>query len=684
MTTPSQGRYGGDARLARLLADAACGLGVADVKTMIAGVLAAPESHDGGAWLSLFAPGADSELAAELRALKTELAARCEDGLRAGPPAPAWRLAALRRELRRSRLDGFVVPQADEHQGEFTPRRARRLQWLTGFSGSAGVAVILAHKAAIFVDGRYTLQVENQVDVRDWERHHLIERPFDAWVAAELAGGRLGYDPWLHTPAGVRRWAAASARAGADLTACETNPIDTVWSNRPPPPVTPIVAHGVALSGRESADKIAEICSILRRDGEDAAVLSDPASIAWLLNLRGGDVPNTPLALGFAIVEASGGVCFYTDPRRLGPAVKSGLPAAVTVLPRDALAAACDRIAAGAKVRLDADTVPVWFADRIRKAGGTPVESSDPCALPKACKNAVEIAGARAAHIRDGVALTRFLAWLDASTRPGTNAALDETAAADELDRCRAASGEGYRGPSFDTISGSGPNSAVVHYRATSKTSRRLKQGDLYLVDSGGQYVDGTTDVTRTIAVGEPDDDHRKHFTAVLKGHIALATARFPEGTTGAQLDALARAPLWAIGVDFDHGTGHGVGHYLGVHEGPQSISKAHGDTAFRPGMICSNEPGYYRAGAWGIRIENLVVVEKDDGLDGERPMLRLATLTKAPIDRRLIAVDALGEAEIRWLDAYHADVRETLAPLLDAKTAAWLAEATRPLRDAA
>jgi Xaa-Pro aminopeptidase len=435
-------------------------------------------------------------------------------------------------------------------------------------------------------------------------------------------------------------------------------------------------------AGRASADKIADVAADLTESGEEAAIISEPSSVAWLLNIRGGDIPDTPVTLGFALVEASGAVTLFTDPRKMTSAVGAWLPENVTVQKREAMAAAIDAIsAAGGKIRLDSGSTPTWFQNRVEQAGGAASLGDDPCMMAKACKNEAEIAGTRAAHIRDGAALTTFLAWLDHATRPGSNIEVDELSAAAKLAECRSKV-EGYRGGSFETISGFGTNGAVVHYRASERTNRRFEAGSLYLVDSGGQYPDGTTDVTRTVAIGEPDDDQKKHFTAVLRGHIALAMARFPKGTNGIALDAMARGPLWQIGADFDHGTGHGVGSHLGVHEGPQRISKR-GTVPMQPGMIVSNEPGYYRTDAWGIRIESLVVVEEDDR-DSERPMLRLSTITKAPIDRNLIAVEDMTPAEITWLDAYHAEVRETLTPLVDAETLAWLKDATRPLQDGA
>ena len=680
----NQGSYRGDAVLAGLLARAKSGKSVADVRDLLAGVIAAPPTWQSEAWIGLIDPDPDDELANELKALKQVMAADHQDGLAAGPPAPAWRLKALREELIRRGVDGFLIPRADQHQGEYVAARSNRLLWLTGFSGSAGLAVVLTDKAAVFVDGRYTLQAEGEVNGDLFERRHLIEEPPADWIAEHLGDGKtLAFDPWLHTPPSVRRLEQACAKAGGDLAALDSNPLDAVWSNQPAAPLTPADVHPLELAGRASADKIEEVAAALTEDGHGAAILSDPASIAWLLNLRGHDLPNTPFCLSWAIVEANGRVQLFVDRRKLTPALVEALESNVIVNTPGALAAAVDDLARkGQPIRLDAASGPMWFADRIDKAGGTVVEGADPCRLPKACKNEVEVEGSKAAHVRDGVALTRFLHWMAIQTAPGSNQELDEMGVAERLGAFRA-EGERYQGPSFDTISGAGPNGAIVHYHSTERTNRKLEQGELYLVDSGGQYVDGTTDVTRTIAVGEPSDDQRRHFTAVLKGHIAIATARVPAGTSGAQIDALARAPLWQMGLDYDHGTGHGVGSYLAVHEGPQSISKRPSDVALKPGMIISNEPGYYKTDAYGIRIENLVVVREDE-TDGERPMLRFETITKAPLDRRLIAVDDLSRDEIAWVDDYHRDVRETLTPKLDDETASWLADVTRPLSEGA
>ncbi|MBC6441354.1 MAG: aminopeptidase P family protein [Rhodospirillales bacterium] len=685
MTSPTPApdcAYLGDARLAELLAEARTGKSVADVRTIVGGVLAAPEGYDPDAWMVMVAARPDEALRGQLTALRQAMASEAADGLNAGPPAPAWRLKALRRELKAQGLHGFIVPRADEHQGEAVPAGRDRLRWLTGFNGSAGVAVVLAEKAAIFVDGRYTLQVEDQVRTDDWECRHLMQNPPHDWIAAHLDGGRLGYDPWLHTASGLATIGAAVEKAGGELVACDNNPLDAVWSNRPAQPLAPMRVQTLEHAGRPAEEKIAEIVTALQESGQTAAVLSDPASIAWLLNVRGGDVPDTPVSLCFVLIEATGAVTLFVDRRKVTAAVRGWLPANVTIREPGALGAAIDAVAGeGNRIQVDSETGSSWFLNRISAAGGEPIVAADPCTLPKACKTEAEIAGTRAAHMRDGAALATFLAWLDHATRPGNNIEVDERSASARLRACRETA-EDFRGGSFETISGFGPNGAVVHYRVSERTNRRFEPGSLYLVDSGGQYPDGTTDVTRTIAIGEPDADQKKYFTAVLKGHIALATARFPENATGAQLDTLARAPLWALGADFDHGTGHGVGSHLGVHEGPQRISKT-GSHPLKPGMIVSNEPGYYRTDAWGIRIENLAVVE-EDRRDTERPMMRLSTITKAPIDRRLVEVNDLTDAEERWLDAYHADVRETLTPLVDAETSTWLAKATRPIREGA
>jgi Xaa-Pro aminopeptidase len=602
------------------------------------------------------------------------------------PPtdAPKARLAALRAELARQGLDGFVVPRADEHQGEYVPARAQRLAWITGFTGSAGVAVILAEAAAVFVDGRYTLQVRDEVDDSLFSFCHLIEEPPERWIECNLARGRkLGFDPWLHSRTQVTRLGKAVEKAGGELAATDANPIDAVWADQPPPPRAPVVPHPLGYAGRASAEKREEIASGLSDQGADAAVLTQPDSIAWLLNVRGGDLPHTPLPLSFAVLHGEGTCDWFVDQGKLGPGLESHLGNGVAIRAPEDLGAALDDLG-GARKRVlgDPDTAAFWIFQRLEGAGAEVVTGADPCQLPKARKNPVELAGARAAQLRDGRALSRFLAWLDATAarRAREDGGLRETDAAERLLAFRREDAL-FRDLSFETISGSGPNGAIVHYRVSEASDRRLGLGELFLVDSGGQYLDGTTDVTRTVAIGEPSPEMRDRFTRVLKGHIALATVRFPRGTTGAQLDVLARTHLWQAGLDFDHGTGHGVGSYLSVHEGPQRISKMPSRVALEPGMIVSNEPGYYKTGAYGIRIENLVTVVESDARPGdEREMLAFETLTLAPIDLNLVDPALLGPRETAWLDAYHARVRAAHGPGLDSETKAWLEAATRPL----
>ncbi len=663
--------YRGDDELARLLSADHAGLTVPEVRALVAGVLAAPAGPDPTAWTRLVAAEPSPALVDQLQALAATMARKRRDG----EAGRTTRLAALRAELVRRGIDGFLVPLADEHQGEYVPARSCRLAWLTGFTGSAGIAVVLADKAAIFVDGRYTLQAKAQVDGASYEHRHLTDSPPDAWIGEHLGAGRvLGYDPWLHTKAEIDKLARAAARAKARLAPTTSNPIDAVWADQPPPPLAPVVAHDVAFAGRTAADKRAEVAAALRAEGAGAAILTDPASIAWLLNVRGGDVPNTPLPLGFALARADGRVDLFMDGRKLAPGLRQHLGPEVTVHAPESLGPALAE--AGAGILADPKSMAAWLFDRVAEAGGTIVEGADPCALPRARKNATEIAGTRAAHERDGVALARFLAWLASEAPSGRLTELDAAARLLEL----RSEGEHFQGPSFETIPAFGANGAIVHYHANAETNRRLEPGSLFLVDSGGQYLDGTTDVTRTLAVGMPSPAMRRAFTAVLKGHIALARARFPAGTTGSQLDALARRPLWDLGLDYDHGTGHGVGSYLGVHEGPQRISKVANATALDPGMIVSNEPGYYETGAFGIRIENLVLVVEANAGAGGRPMRAFETLTRAPIDRALIDVAMLDAAETTWLDGYHDTVRATVAPRVDAATRAWLEQATRPL----
>ena len=664
--------YEGDSALEGRLQAAGLSMGVTAVRALIAGVVGAPRGFRPDGWIDLVAPAADDALRAQLLALKAEI----ESTDRAGP-SRTERLALLRQELDKRGLDGFVVPRTDEHQGEYVPPRADRLRWLTGFSGSAGVAVVLRDRGAIFVDGRYTLQARAQVDTDALEPRHLSDTPPTKWIAANLLkGGKLGYDPWLHTENAVASLRRAVEQAGGVLVAQTDNPVDAIWPDQPAAPIAPIVPHDQTFAGKSAAEKREEVGAALADAGCDAAVLTAPDSIAWLLNVRGGDVPRTPLPLSFAIAHSSGEVDWFVDPRKLSPGLGSHLGNGVAVEAIGGFSAALE--AMGEKtVRVDPASAAALVFDRLRAGGATVAAGDDPCAMPKACKNTVEIAGARAAHRRDGLALSRFLAWFATAAPSGE---LTEIDAADKLAAFRA-EGENLRDLSFDTISGSGPNGAIVHYKVTSETDRKMQPGELYLVDSGAQYLDGTTDVTRTVAIGTPTAEMRDRFTRVLKGHIAIATTRFPEGTSGAQLDVLARRALWEAGLDFDHGTGHGVGSFLSVHEGPHRISKSPSAVPLREGMIVSNEPGYYKTGGFGIRIENLVAVAPCAALrDSERTMFEFETLTFAPIDRALIDPSLLSDAETAWLDAYHAEVFAKIADGMDAEGRSWLEAATQPV----
>ncbi|MEQ8195581.1 MAG: aminopeptidase P family protein [Rhodospirillales bacterium] len=590
----------------------------------------------------------------------------------------AGRLKAFRAELTRQKLDGFIVLHSDEHQGEYLPPRAERLAWLTGFTGSAGLAIVLAKEAAIFVDGRYTLQVRDQCDGRLYMFQHVSDEPPAAWIKDHLPKkARLGFDPWLMTPGQVNRFRAASEKAGGALVAVKTNPIDAVWSDQPAAPISPAFVHEARFAGKPSREKRRAVAKTLERDSIDAAVLSAPDSICWLLNIRGGDVPYSPLVLCFAVLHADATLDLFIDSRKLTPAVEKHLGKQVRVHGLDSMGAALDKLGTGKKtVRVSLDATPAWIYDRLTAAKARIAPGPDPCQDPKAEKTAIELDGMRAAHRRDGAALCRFLAWIEKEAPKG---GVTEISAAATLEAFRR-EGEHFRGLSFPTISGAGANGAIVHYKVTAKTNKPLKTDSLYLVDSGAQYLDGTTDVTRTVAIGNPTAAMREHVTRVLKGHIALGSARFPRGTTGSQLDILARRALWDAGLDYDHGTGHGVGHFLNVHEGPQRISKAPNTVALKPGMVISNEPGYYKTGAYGIRIENLVAVTPVEQTTGEKDLLAFETLTLAPIDLNLVESKLLSRQEKDWLNAYHERVRKTIAPLVDAKTAHWLKAATRPI----
>ena len=591
------------------------------------------------------------------------------------------RLASLRRQLAADGLDGFLVPLTDEHLSEYIGAYAARLAWLTGFGGSAGSAVVLADEAAIFTDGRYTLQVRDQVDPANWSYQGIPETSVAAWLGEHApAGSRIGYDPWLHTRAWVAQAKAALWARNAELVPVARNPVDAVWTDHPAPSAARLEPHALELAGKSSAEKRQEMADSLHAGGADAAVLTALDSIAWTFNIRGRDVDHTPVGLAFALVHADGTADLFVDPEKVGDDVARHLGNGVRLHAKAAFTNHLGTLA-GRAVVVDPERTAAVVFEALEAAGATVVTGRDPAVLPKAIKNDAEIAGQRAAQVRDGAALARFLRWLSAEAPQGT---LDELSAAAKLRDYREATGV-LEDLSFDTISGAGPNGAIMHYRVTPETNRPIESGTLYLVDSGAQYRDGTTDVTRTVAVGEPTAEMRDRFTRVLKGHIAIARAVFPDGTRGGQIDAFARAALWEAGIDYAHGTGHGVGSFLSVHEGPQRIAKSAGGQAgteepLRAGMILSNEPGYYKPGAYGIRIENLVLVEPRDIAGAEGPMLGFETLTFAPLDRALIDVGLLTPAERAWIDGYHRDVVARIGPELDADDREWLDAACAPL----
>ena len=584
----------------------------------------------------------------------------------------------IRKAMQSQALDGFLIPHEDEHQNEYLPPANDRLAWATGFTGSAGAAVILKDKAAIFVDGRYTLQVRDQVDGALFEVRDLVEGGVPAYLRETAKPGwTIGYDARLHSPDALAHLRAAAEKAGANLRPVEVNPLDEAWgAARPAQPAAPVVPQPLQYSGEDSSSKRARVGEALADQGAEAAVITAPASIAWLFNVRGGDVIRSPLPLAQAILSADGSARLFLDPAKVTPDLPAWLGNEVRLeTPADLDGALAELT--GKRVVIDPAQSSAWYFETLKEAGAEPVSAADPCALPRACKNATEIEGTRKAHVRDGAALTRFLHWVATEAQETLP---DEVEVVGKLEGFREATGA-LKDLSFDTIAGAASNGAIVHYRPTTRLNKRTERGSLLLVDSGAQYLDGTTDVTRTVAIGEPSREMCERFTLVLKGHLALARVRFPAGTTGSALDALARAPLWSAGLDYDHGTGHGVGSYLGVHEGPQRIAKMPNSVALQPGMILSNEPGYYKEGAYGIRIETLQVVTEAKPISGgERPMLGFETLTLAPIDRRLVAVDLLTAEERAQLNAYHARVLKQIGPLVPAEVAAWLTEACAPI----
>jgi Xaa-Pro aminopeptidase len=594
-----------------------------------------------------------------------------------GPALGRASLPLLRATLKSMELDAVYIPHDDEYQNEYLPACYERLAWATGFTGSAGAAFVFQKSAIVFVDGRYTLQVKQQLAPKIFEVGDLIDPGPFGWLAKQtLTGQKIGYDPRTISPDALEKLTEAAKKAGAKLVATEANPIDAAWTDRPSEPTAHVVPHDIAYAGESSSSKRARIGKSLADNRIDAVVITSPASIAWLFNVRGGDVSRTPLPLGRAFLFADGQAELFLAPGKIGSELGAHVGNEVSLRSANEMDRRMAKLQ-GKRVSLDPALASSWFFGALQKAGAEIVRAQDPCTLPRARKNSIEIEGARKAHRRDGAALSRFLHWFEEHGQTGEVTEID---AAKKVEEFREATGE-LKDLSFNSISSAGPNGAINHYRPDTQTNRKLERGTLFLLDSGGQYLDGTTDVTRTMAVGDPTEEMKERNTRVLKGHIALARVRFPKGTTGSQLDALARLSLWEGGVDYDHGTGHGVGSYLGVHEGPHRISKVGNTVALEPGMIVSNEPGYYKADAWGIRIENLQYVTEAKPIPGgDRDMLGFETLTLAPLDRRLILPGLLSEQEWIWIDRYHARVLAEVSPLLPLADRAWLAEACKPL----
>ena len=588
----------------------------------------------------------------------------------------AARVADLRAELKRHGLEGYVVPRSDRQQNEYLPASEERLAWLTGFTGSAGTAIVLDDCAALFIDGRYTVQASTQVDSNIFSLEHMAEHPPEQWLEQNLKnGGKLGYDPWLHTSEQAEKLKKACAIAGAELLAVDGNLIDALWRDRPTPPTGAVSVRELKLAGEAAPDKLQRVRTEMKKFRADALLVSDPQNVAWVFNIRGTDVTHTPLALAFALIPTEGRPSLYIDTAKLSNNVRHTLEEFTDIRAPDDLSGDLSKLKDKA-VRLDQTSAADAFTRLLADSGGKPQRGADPIALLKATKNHAEIVGSRAAHKRDGAAVAHFLAWFDKEAPSGKLTEIDTVEALETFRRETGA----LKDISFPTIAGAGPNGAIVHYRVTRASNRHIGRNELFLIDSGAQYEDGTTDITRTIVVGEPSEEMRDRFTRVLKGHIAIATAVFPENTSGAQLDPFARTALWQAGLDFDHGTGHGVGSYLSVHEGPARISKL-GTVVLRRGMILSNEPGYYKTAAYGIRIENLVlVIAAPEPIGAEKPLNTFETLTLAPIDRRLVDAQMLTPKERAWLDSYHKRVNEVLSPLVDGPTRKWLQQVTKPL----
>ena len=666
-----------DKQLEALLSVNEITLTAREVEAILEGLVAAP-SMDPSQWLDLIGSNVNKDLVEVLIARKAEINKATDAGFTEGP-APVERVEKLREALSKQSIDGFIVPRTDEFQGEYVPARSDRLRWLTGFSGSAGTAIILQNKAAIFVDGRYTIQVKSEVNSSNFEIFNSSDTPPHKWLAAQLSKGmKFAVDPWLYTKNGMKLVADAAKSVDAELVYLSSNPVDEVWAGQPSAPLAPISIQSLTHAGIGSANKRLDLGVDIGKRGADVAVITATDSIAWILNIRGRDVPNCPLPLSFGLLHKDGLFDLFIDARKLTPVIHDYLGNEVSVKPigefEDALVALGKT---GKTILADPATSADQVFQKLDAGGAHIINGADPCLMAKACKNDVELNGTRAAHKRDGAKVSRFLSWMDGLDKGQSIYELDAVAKLAEL------RGEDplFRDESFDTISGSGPNGAICHYRVSAASNRKLNKIDMLLVDSGGQYLDGTTDITRTIAIGTPTDEMKRNFTLVLKGHIALATQRFPAGITGSNLDALARAPLWAEGLDYDHGTGHGVGSYLNVHEGPQRISKGPSTIALKPGMILSNEPGYYKDGEYGIRIESLVIVKlARKGENGNKDILEFETITFAPIDLNLVNREMLSDKEANWLNDYHQQVKSVVAPQVNNDVKAWLEHATRSI----
>ena len=656
------------------------------IEELITGVAAGPNKDaalgDPNLWLTLIGEKLSPEFK---RFLKGSLITTQNNnhGLKEiqGPNIHNKRLIDLRNHLRKSRLAGFIIPVNDEYQSEYVAKYSQRLAWLTGFTGSAGTAIILKNKAAIFVDGRYTIQAKNEVNTNLYKIIHLSEMSPSSWIKKMVRGKEvLAFDPWLHTVQSITHLQKEFVTANIKLKEIRTNPIDKIWKDQPQQPITPVIHLAKNLTGRTSQEKRKKISEILKKKKIDVFVMTSPDSIAWLANIRGADVPYTPFSLGYAIFYNDCSLDFFNDPRKFSDKVIDKIGGNSNIFSREDFLPKLREL--GTKrlnIGVDHNTTSHIIYETLRKSGAKLEHTDDPCQLEKATKTKVELAGMRKAHIRDGVALAKFLFWIQKNSKSGQLTELNVTNKLESFRR----EGEKIQGLSFPTISGSGPNGAIVHYKVNERSSKKLKQNSLFLVDSGGQYIDGTTDVTRTIAVGNPTQEMKENFTRVLKGHITLAKAIFPNKTSGSQLDVLARSSLWEKGLDYDHGTGHGVGSYLSVHEGPQRISKMPNNVELKPGMVISNEPGYYEAGKYGIRIENLIAVRKATssltGLESDlNNFLCFETLTLAPIDRSLILKNLLNKEDVEWLNNYHKRVRNILLPLVGREIKKWLQKATQ------